>query len=73
MQSPSIEYSDYMQAYHSNFLVQLFSCRYCFGVWLSVVASILSEKLWWIPIVYFGSHLICSGFKKLNDWMVNHE
>lgn len=71
--SVAIEYSDYMQAYHSNFLVKLFACRYCFGAWISLASALVIEKPVWLPAVYFGSHLLCSGFKRINDWMVNHE
>jgi hypothetical protein len=66
-------YSDYMETYHSGFWVSLFSCRYCFGFWLALLFSLALCGALALPIVYFGSQLICSGFKALNDWMVNRE
>lgn len=68
-----LSYCDYMLTTHENFFVKLFSCRYCFGFWLAMGFSLAIDKPFWTPAVYFGSQLICSGFNKLNNWMVNHE
>lgn len=65
-------YSDYMTTYHDGFWVRLFACRYCFGFWIALLFSLVVASLWAMPIAYFGGHLICSGFKVMNDWMVNH-
>lgn len=65
-------YSDYMTTYHDGFWVRMFACRYCFGFWIALLFSAVVASLWAMPIAYFGGHLLCSGFKLMNDWMVNH-
>lgn len=72
-QSYETVYSDYMQTYHGGFFVRLVSCRYCLGFWLALGFSCLTGKPEWTPVTYFGGQLLCSGFKRLNEWMVNHE
>ena len=66
-----ISYSDFMLGYHSNFFIKTISCRYCFGVWLALAASLMSGTIKTMPIVYFGGQLLCTTFdwieRKLND------
>lgn len=66
-----VSYSEYMQFYHNNFVVKLLTCRYCFGIWISLFVSVLTENLAALPIIYFGSQLVCTLFnfleRKLND------
>ena len=71
-----ISYSEYMNYSHDNFFVKLFSCRHCFGLWLAFFASLAIDKPFWLPVVYFGGHFICSFFKAMSEWMewvVNHD
>jgi hypothetical protein len=69
----SVQYSEYMETKYSGFFVKLFSCRYCFGFWLALISSYIIGEIFWLPAVYFGGQLICSGFKKVNNWMVSHD
>jgi hypothetical protein len=60
-----MSYSDYMLTEHGNFLVKMLSCRYCFGFWLSLAASLAINEPESLALVYFGSQFVCSAF----DWM----
>lgn len=67
----AIPYSTFMESDHPSFLVNLFSCRYCLGVWLSLIPSALVG--WeWLPMVYFGSQLGCSVFMWVQNWFADY-
>lgn len=68
----AIPYSTFMESDHPSFLVNLFSCRYCLGVWLSLIPSALIG--WdWLPMIYFGSQLGCSAFMWIQNWFANYD
>lgn len=64
-------YSDYMSSYHNNLIVKMLSCRYCFGLWLSLGLSWCMSGIETLPIVYLGGQSLCTAFdwveRKLND------
>lgn len=67
-----MSYSDFMLTNHGNFLVKMVSCRYCFGIWISLAASFIINQPESLPTIYFMSQLCCSIF----DWIertVNNE
>ena len=66
-----LTYSDFMLSKHPSFLVELSSCRYCMGFWLSVVATGLVGDWEWLPLVFFLSQLIHGGFRAADAWLSN--
>jgi hypothetical protein len=67
----SLPYSAFMLTDSRSFLVRLVSCRYCLGVWLSLVPSAIVG--WdWLPLIYFGSQLGCSCFMWVESKFSNY-
>lgn len=61
-----LSYSEFMQSYHPSFLVELFSCRYCMGVWISTAATGVVGDWEWLPAIFFASQAFQAGFKALD-------
>lgn len=60
---PELRYSDYMLAQNQNFLVRLFSCPVCFGVWIALTYSYIFDSVWSMPLIYAGGLLAYFSFK----------
>lgn len=58
-----LKYSDFMLARHPNFFVKLFACPFCFGVWVSLVFSVVFDCVWCVPVVYGSGVLAYLLFK----------
>jgi len=70
--SSGFSYSDWLLfKYPNSFLYKLLSCRYCFGVWLSLGICMTTNNFNMIPIVYLLGQFICSLFtlseRKMRD------
>ena len=65
-----MSYSLYMQLHHGGFLVNLVTCRYCLGVWLAIAASVAIGDYEWLPLLFFGSQVVYTGFRALDKSLV---
>lgn len=69
----NIPYSMYMEYKHNGFLTQLFTCRYCFGFWISLSVSLVIGKVSTLPLLYFASQLIYMGFVFVENYFTSKE
>jgi hypothetical protein len=63
----SLSYSFYMQFHHGGFMLELLTCRYCLGFWLTVLGAILSG-IEYLPAIYFVSQLTYVAFKAMDKF-----
>jgi len=62
-----LTYTEFLLEYNNTFLIRLFSCPFCFGVWIAIPLCWWFGCLVWFPVVYlgglFGYYLLKKGFK----------
>ena len=64
-----LSYSQYMTWNHNGFMIELFTCRYCLGFWISLIL-VNYHSIVNLPIVYLGSQLGYSLFRMVDKYLV---
>jgi hypothetical protein len=64
-----MSYSLYMQLNHGGFLMSLLTCRYCVGIWLSIIAALVTREYMMMPIMFFMSQLVYNLFRASDKFL----
>ena len=53
-----LTYNGFLLDHYNSFFVRLITCPYCLGLWLSLIAGLLTERFDLVGIYYIGSLFI---------------
>jgi hypothetical protein len=56
--NPKISYLEYLSIKHRSFFTKLISCTPCLLFWITILVSVLMDKLFHFPITYIFSYII---------------
>jgi hypothetical protein len=64
----NISYSLYMRTEYDSFLMRMWSCPICSGVWISVMVALLFSRMEFFPFVYLLGQVGYGAFVRFQQW-----